>query len=210
MDPVSSDPDFQVAQTIDLMKRYALEDRYDPYLYMDASAASQPDPITGVWRTVTGRMRFQEDEDSAEGMPIGDTELAEVLIRPRDVARTSGCYGDCDDFSMYTACLLETMGIPCAFCTIAAEPDEPMRYSHVYVVAYVPMSDGSRVRVPLDTSHGPVFGHGPGWESPVAFRRREWPLSANASSKTMDVVAWLSLGLSIFSLWELARKSGWV
>ena len=209
VDPVSSDPDFQVAQTIDMMRRYALEDVSDPYLYMDAQASAAPDPITGVWRTVTGRMRFREDEESAEGMPAPENaELAEVLIRPRDVARTAGVYGDCDDFSQYTAALLLANGIPCSFCTIAAEPQEPGRYSHVYTVAYVPMSDGSRLRVPMDTSHGPMFGHGPGWESPVAFRRREWPLVPEAGGGNAGLVAWLSLGLSLWSVWEIIRK-GW-
>lgn len=203
VDPVSSDPDMQVAQTIDLMQRYALEDLSDPYLLMDAQAAAFPDPISGVWNLVRGRMKFFDDETNGAGMPVGNGELVEVLIRPRDVARTQGCYGDCDDFSMTTAALLMANGIPCAFATIAAESEAPSRYSHVYCVAYVPMADGTKVRVPMDTSHGPH----PGWESPVAYRKREWPLTSEACTGAPGgSLAWLSLGLSLFSVFQLLRK----
>ena len=197
-DTVSWDPDTQVAQTIGLMRGYVLEDVYDPYLLMDAEAASYPDPINGVWGLVRSRLQFTEDEDTAAPMPIGDVDPIEVLIRPRDISRTAGAIGDCDDFAMWTAALLEANGIPCAFCTAAADGRDPSRYSHVYVVAY---PNGQRC--PMDTSHGQY----PGWESPVAYRKREWQIrgaiQGNAGARECDWLMWLSVAISAFSLYKL-------
>ena len=49
--------------------------------------------------------------------------------------------GDCDDFSMLTAALLEASGIPWEFVTVAADRDSPGRFSHVYVRALVEEAD---------------------------------------------------------------------
>lgn len=171
-DAVSADPDTQVAQTIALMRQYVIEDLRDPYLLMDAVAASYPDPINGTWRLVCDRLTFAQDETTAESVPLsGDQEAVEVLVRPADVARGAPV-GDCDDFAMFTCALLEAQGIPTSFCTVAAEADEPRRFSHVYAVAYL----GGQ-RIPMDTSHGEY----PGWETERAYRKQEWPLHETAS-----------------------------
>lgn len=58
--------------------------------------------------------------------------------------------------------------MPCSFITVAADPADKSRYSHVYVQAL--LEDGSGF--PLDASHGDR----PGWEVPNPFRRMSWPL----------------------------------
>jgi hypothetical protein len=75
---------------------------------------------------------------------------------------------DCDGFAMYTAALLQAHGIRSSFVTVAADPEQPDRFSHVYVVAYT--SDGERIA--MDTSHGPY----PGWEVGRYSRIEEWPV----------------------------------
>jgi transglutaminase-like putative cysteine protease len=141
-------------------------------------------------------MSFVEDSDIAAPIDIGGADAVEVLVRPRDLSRGNDI-GDCDDYTGWTAALLEANGIPCTFCTVAADARDPARYSHIYVVAYL-----NGVRVPMDCSHGQY----PGWESPVAYRKREWPVrSAQGSSpaRECDWLMWLSVAMSAFSLYKL-------
>ncbi|MFN7996978.1 MAG: hypothetical protein U0Q18_25415 [Bryobacteraceae bacterium] len=175
--PVSPDPTVQVAQTIDLMRRYTLEDLQAPGIQSDAAACATlaPDPVLSAWdwckKDGAKGLRFTRDENLSRPLWLGGDEAIEVLVRPQDMARLANPQGDCDCFSMYTAAMLLSLGVPCSFATIAANPEIPHLFTHVYCVAY---PDGERV--PMDTSHGPY----PGWESPVCFRMEEWPLGAGA------------------------------
>jgi hypothetical protein len=189
---VSDDPDTQVAQTIALMKRYALEDSSHPILINDASAAVQSmDPISDTFeylRRNGGRgMQFVRDEDIGSPFADGWRPLVEALIRPADQALLSSPQGDCDDFSMYGAAHLLARGVPCSFATVAASDSDPSAYSHVYLVAYPKSGPYAGQRVPLDLSHGPY----PGWEVPNRFgKRAEWGVD-----HTSDILLWgLALG----------------
>jgi hypothetical protein len=64
---------------------------------------------------------------------------------------------DCDGFTMLTAALLTILGVRVLIATVATEPDDPSRWSHVFLVAIV----NGQVK-PLDTSHGTA----PGWMVP--------------------------------------------
>jgi hypothetical protein len=72
------------------------------------------------------------------------------------------------------AAFLTVFGIPYEFVTVAANPNEPEIFSHVYLYAVLP--DGSRL--PLDASHGDY----PGWQVPSAHvsRRQVWDADGNA------------------------------
>jgi hypothetical protein len=178
LDRVSDDPDTQVAQVTGMMANLVRLDAHDPYVLADAQAAlSDPeahgDPLEAAFRWVKARMTFVRDEETAEpiqaAMPVSAGEIVEVLIRPRDMSdalRGQHGQGDCDDFTIYGAALLRALGIPVNFVTIAADKRDPSVYSHVYLAAY----PAGRGRVAMDLSHGPRVG----WESPVAYRRREW------------------------------------
>ena len=74
--------------------------------------------------------------------------------------------GDCDDFSMLVASFLTILGLPVWFVAVAADRDEPDRFSHVYVRTES-KDCGSVV---MDCSHGAY----PGWETDLQFRRLEW------------------------------------
>ena len=186
---VGDDPDEQVARTIQLMRGYVLEDLNDPLIKEAAAGLGGPgdrETAEAVWSRVKELMRFSDDQGIASragsGLASLEYPVVEVLIRPRDVLELSSggpVTGDCDDFSMLTAALLEANGIRCSFVTAAADP-ESERYSHVYVVAH--LEDGERF--PLDASHGEY----PGWEVPSS-RKREWPLGAGRMMLLLVAIA---------------------
>jgi hypothetical protein len=196
--------DAQTEMVIGMMRGYVVEDAGSEEIRGDVemALAESPglNPAEAVFWFVKRRLRFVKDESTAvpfqEGMGQGDV-VVETLIRPRDMStlcgdRGSGAgtcmrQGDCDDFSMYTACLLTAAGVPAAFVTVAAD-SRTTDYSHVYVAAY---PDGGG-RVALDTSHGSV----PGWETDKAQRVREWPVSRGGVGELV--------GLSILVLGALA------
>ena len=170
----SDDPDQQVADAIGLMSRYVREDWASPEIRADVAQAvgTSPDPVPRIFSFIKDRVRFLHDSQIADALlPRYQWPVVEVLIRPRDMSTlcASGeCtrVGDCDDFAMYAAALLKAAGLKPAFVTVAADPQQPDRFSHVYVAAY--RADGARV--PVDVSHG----HYPGWEAPNLGRIREW------------------------------------
>lgn len=182
---IGSNPDAQVAQTIELMRARAKEDAQHPWFRSRAarllSGGSETDQVARAHAHTKQSIRFQQDEDTGggiRGLELHGDELIEVIMRPLDMATyvdNHKAVGDCDDFSMYVACLLEAVGIPCGFVTVAADPRDPSQYSHVYAVAYPRDEFGRRVRVPIDASHGEYAG----WEVADRFGKfREWPVSS--------------------------------
>lgn len=197
--PMSTDPDRQVRQTLNLMRERVAEDSVNPQfvsrvrrmfdvqMYPGVQGAVIPGVIPGTdneldlaaqaWAHTKQNIKFQRDEVTGEGVAgLSQDQVVETIIRPVDMAAqidSGGAVGDCDDFSMYLACCLQSLGIPCAFVTAAADARDPGQFSHVYVVAYPrdPVS-GQGVRVPLDASHGEY----PGWEVAGYGRREEWPV----------------------------------
>jgi hypothetical protein len=188
---LSDCPDQQVDSTIGAMRQLALADA--PHMQSEAQQALQYGngcPVTGVFNYVKGKMRFQLDEQTADSInqfipQSSEKPIVEILIRPRDLSQLcllqNNGIGDCDDYSMYAACLLIALGVSCSFATVAASSSDPSAYSHVYVVAY---PNGQRV--PLDCSHGPYAG----WEAPNKYGKfREWPI--NGSSGMDGCIPWL-------------------
>lgn len=173
---LGGNPDGQVGTTVGVMRDRAVEDAQDPgfrqWAGMVTGNGSERDKVeSAFWHAKRG-IRFQQDKDTGAG--VGDVpgdQVVEVIVRPVDMmgyVQQGVAVGDCDDFSMYVAALLESQGIPCAFVTVAADGRDPGQYSHVYCVAY---PGGERVAV--DASHGGW----PGWEVPNEFGKyREWPV----------------------------------
>ena len=165
-------PDQQVQDTIDLMRRYVIEDARRPELQQAMLPVRHAHPSTQVehaYALTKGKLSFVQDrtisrpvESHAQGLPV-----VEVLIRPIDVIN-GVTMGDCDDFSMLLSALLAAAGVPVSFVTAAADDGQPGVYSHVYVAAY---PQGQRVA--LDASHGPYAG----WEVQRASRLKEWPVN---------------------------------
>jgi len=196
------DADAQVERTIARMCQYALEDSQTFLIRQDSQVALRyggGNPLEGVFHLVKGRMKFQQDVDTAAHLPnIDPDEVVEVLIRPVDVAlahrEMGGVIEDCDGYSMYCASLLLALGIPCCYATVAADNEDTSRYSHVYVVAY-PTINGQVYRVPMDTSHGQY----PGWEVPNEFDKlREWPVDYGcAEAEGGGLFGWLTTAVMV-------------
>jgi predicted transglutaminase-like cysteine proteinase len=203
-------PDEQVDLTIDLMRRYVVEDAGSPEIRRDAQLladvyqpGNEDETIQAVHSFVQDRVHFRTDTETSDmspesAAPDAWTPVAEILIRPRDMAvmcETGGCLkaGDCDDYAMYAAALLRALGIRSSFVTLAADPNQPDEYSHVYLAAYT--SDGRRV--PLDASHGEYAG----WEKEnLLGKRKEWPVEG----RLVHVLLFVALGLACW--WALKHE----
>lgn len=192
----------QVSATIDMMRRYTVEDSTRPEFvqalneYMQGKQFSSPGEVShGFARSM---MRFQRDE--VTGGPL-DPDVVEVLIRPVDVVlmfqQMNGgkVPGDCDCFSMCVACTLQVLGVPSAFVTIAG--DDPNSFSHVYVVAY-PCDLNARMAV--DASHGAYAG----WEGENLGQYAEWPL-LGGGNQTLTILGFL---LAAAGIWWYVTKGG--
>lgn len=112
-------------------------------------------------------------------------EKRQLLVTPEVVLRAPAPAGDCSTFSMLIAAMLEALGVQWELVTVAADPQDPKLYSHVFVREVLP--DGSRVT--LDGSHGKY----PGWEVPRAhqFRRQVWDAAGEPISDQAPVVSQL-------------------
>ena len=205
---VSDDPDTQVEQVIGMMNSYATQDSKSDVIGADCAACRQTgDPVTDTWDYLARRggsrgMQFSRDEPLAE--PVEDSlpvwqPIVEALIRPADEALLPNPIGDCDDFAMYGAAHLLCSGVPCSFVTIAADPQYPWMYSHVYLVAYPKDGWFAGQRVVLDLSHG----HFLGWEHQGAFRLRGWPIRSWSPAFLFGALA----GAGAYLIYALGRNS---
>jgi hypothetical protein len=202
-------PDVQVGTTIGLMrdraKADAGNDEFKDWAWRVCGIGDDVEKIGRAFDHVKGAMRFQRDEATAAQLAgVDASDVVEVVIRPLDIKRyieQGKAIGDCDDFSSYLAALLEACGVPCSFCTVAADGNAPYQFSHVYVVAY-PEVDGVRVRMPLDASHGTM----PGWEAEQVVsvsRKQEWSVGG-AVGWLLEAVGIAAVGLVI---WKLAGEA---
>lgn len=178
---IGNDPDGQVARTVGVMGERVRQDSQDPQFRQWADGVlgqgSNWEKIQRAFDHTKAGIRFEQDAHIGAGVgDIPQDELVEVIVRPLDMmgyVQQGNAVGDCDDFSMYCAALLESQGIPCKFVTVAADGRDPNQYSHVYVAAY---PDGERVA--MDTSHGSE----PGWEVPNRYGKyREWAIGGGPS-----------------------------
>lgn len=88
---------------------------------------------------------------------IGERDQQDLLIAPAVLVRMKEPAEDCDGFTMLVAALLCCMGVDVAIASVAVDPRDPSRFSHVFPMA---MFDGEVL--PLDASHGSY----PGWMVP--------------------------------------------
>lgn len=92
-----------------------------------------------------------------------DARRHETLVWPARTLMIGA--GDCDDKSMLESAMLLMVGFPgVGFKAIAANPEIPDQYTHVYVIAD-PTGKGKWI-----ASDPTVSGAKLGWESPVIFK----------------------------------------
>ena len=172
--PAAEDSDSATSQTIELMCRYIRESTDDPAIRLAAQYAWQhfgggsPDPAMKAWAVfwfVKHNVKFVVDE--APMFRLGEANQQDLLISPSVLIRMRDPQEDCDGFTMLGAALLKALDVPFVIVTIAAGPDDPSRWPHVFLMAM--LSTGP---LPIDASHG----SGPGWMVPAAhtFRWQAW------------------------------------
>jgi transglutaminase-like putative cysteine protease len=134
------------------------------------NSPTKKDIAREIWWWVKNHIRFETDEAIlARELGYENDPNQELLIGPDALLQMPIPTGDCDDFAMLVAAMLLCAHIPCKYCAIAVDGDQPWRFSHVYCIAI--LDDGEMV---MDVSHGGV----PGWETKRhMFRRMEWLVS---------------------------------
>lgn len=100
-------------------------------------------------------------------LDINGTEV----IQRADVTLRLG-YGDCDDFCILLATLLEQLGYACAYCALGFGP--PGEFSHVIVLAELP---GELDPIALDATENEPMG----WFPPDVTCTMICPVSAESS-----------------------------
>jgi hypothetical protein len=164
------DTDGATRQTVEKMCELIRDSARDPYVQRcaayarDRFAMGSSDPAALAWGCfwyVKHCVKFRLDEGTM--LQIGESHDAygqqqqDLLIAPAVLVRMKNPSEDCDGFTMLTAALLTCLGVPVLIATVAADLDDPTRWSHVFLCAII----NGRVK-PLDTSHGAA----PGWMVP--------------------------------------------
>jgi hypothetical protein len=106
-------------------------------------------------------VKFVSDDEILRHIPTPNPPELEALVSPSVMVRARNPQGDCDDFTMLACCFLEVLGVPWEIVTVAADPGDSQRWSHVYAVAT--FEDGRRFvmdAAPPDAKY-------PGWEVPA-------------------------------------------
>lgn len=171
--PAAPDTDTATLQTIELMCRYIRESAADPMIQaagayaLERFGGNSEDPAMRAWAVfwfVKHHVRFVVDE--APMFKLGEQGNQDLLISPAVLIRMDDPAEDCDGFTMLGAALLKALGVPFVIVTLAVDPTDPERWSHVFLMAQLPAS------LPMDMSHG----SGPGWMVPAShtFRWQAW------------------------------------
>lgn len=134
--------------------------------------SSQRDIACAIFYWVRTNVRFVEDETLLyEQLGVDPEELdKELLIVPPVLLAMANPQGDCDDFSLLLAAMLLCAGVRPYFVTVAADPLEPQKFSHIYVCAE--LADENN-HLCLDAGNRmPMVP--PGWESGKVTRKAIW------------------------------------
>ena len=176
--PAAPDTDTSTKQTIAKMCEYIAAGASDDVCKFWALQAKErwaqgPDlaqQCWGVWWLVKHAVKFAKDEPRL--FQIGEPDALDLLIAPAVLVREQDRKEDCDGFTMLVCCLLKILGIPSVIVTVAADPSDPERWSHVF-----PMAEVNGAYLPMDASHGKF----PGWMVPRDHisRWQAWDLNGN-------------------------------
>lgn len=160
------DGDRGTGVTLEVMQRLAIEGSKDLEVRaaaieaLDRSGARPHhigDALCAVFRFVRDRIRF-----------VGDPVGVQGIQSPRLTLQLRA--GNCAQRATLVAAMLRSIGVPAAlrFRVIAANRNQPGKFSHVYVVANVGGKD-----IPMDPTYRE---NAIGYEYPNAFRKGDMPL----------------------------------
>ena len=162
--------DHATAQTVALMAEQIRKCAQDPAVQAAARGAllkySQGragaySACWAVWWSVRHTLKFVSDDTLLRNIPTPNPPELELLVSPSVMVRARSPQGDCDDFTMLVCCFLQCLGVSWEIVTVAADPGDSQRWSHVYAVAI--LEDGRRF--PMDAA--PPDAKYPGWQVPA-------------------------------------------
>ena len=162
--------DHATAQTVGLMAQQIRKCAEDPVVQSAARNAllkysqGQAGEYAACWATwwsIRHTLKFVSDDSLLRYIPTPNPPELELLVSPSVMVRARNPQGDCDDFTMLMCCFLEVLGVRWEIVTVAADPGDAQRWSHVYAVAL--LKDGRRM--PMDAA--PPDAKWPGWEVPA-------------------------------------------
>jgi hypothetical protein len=183
---VPDDSDGLTKATVQKMCEYIAQGAADPQVQGCASYAAGPmsrifpHPAFGVFFFLKHRVRRVLDEGNM--FRVGEPGASDMLIAPAVLLRMQSPAEDCDGFTMAAAAMLTALGITNCIVTVACDPREPERWSHVFGMVQLP----NGAWMPLDCSHGDK----PGWMVPPQriSRWQAWDLSGNPIDVPMPAV----------------------
>ena len=158
--------DHGIEQTITVMRRLidqALNDpsfiRFAIDLVRNVPAHDEAGEVAALFGWVQQNIRYTKD-------PV----TKEKLYPPQELLKIRA--GDCDDMTTLLGALAIALGYPARAVTVAASPESPNEFSHVYLEVEVP--PGSGAWVALDAARpGAFFGRSP----EIYSRKRAWSLT---------------------------------
>jgi predicted transglutaminase-like cysteine proteinase len=161
------DGDAGVAQTVQSMCSLIAAGKKDPSIHELAAkilrdSGARPYDWTAqaraIFRWIQRNIRFVRDVHGTEALHAAPTIVQLGM-------------GDCDDFTILTCSLLQTIGFDTRIVTIANHPEAPQTFSHVYPEVEI---DGRWI--PADGARRDArFGRSP----TRVFRKRVWSVDSN-------------------------------
>ena len=172
------DTDTATRQTVAQMCKYIAAGADDPMVKFWAERALESyglgrrEIVPACWAVywcVKHSVQFARDEPRL--FSVGHPTALDMLIAPAVLVRMACPKEDCDGFTMLICAMLKALGIDSYIVTIAADPSDPERWSHVFPLAKLPNGETCA----LDASHGSF----PGWMVPREhmFRWQAWTLA---------------------------------
>jgi hypothetical protein len=172
--------DVSTADTIGVMRTLAHRYATDPSVLLAnaealgalAPSASDRDIACAAFWWIRANVRFVEDETLMyEQLGVAPDSLdKELLIVPPTLLAMPVPMGDCDDFSLLTACMLLSVRLRPYYVTVAGDAKDPMKFSHIYVCVRLEDEDGY---LSLDAGNR-LVGIPPGWEISNVTRKAIW------------------------------------
>src|SRR4051812_44927470 len=131
-----SDTDQSTRQTVAEMCRHIAAAQKDPWFLAVARNLTRSrelaDIVSAVFHFCKASIRFKQDERSVWEL-YRETDQVDFLIEPAAMVRMfPNCFGDCDEFTMFSLACLVALGVPCEIVTVAADRGRPGSWSHVY------------------------------------------------------------------------------
>jgi len=154
------------AQTVHLMRQLIDQALNDPQfvrfaidLVRNVPAYDDFGEVASIFGWVQDNIRYTKD-------PV----TKEKLTPPMELLKIQA--GDCDDTSMLIAALAIAVGYPARLVTVAANPNSPNDFSHVYPEVEVPAGSGTWLALDAARPNSAL-----GLQPPVYFRKKAWSLT---------------------------------